>query len=405
LHWRTRDPDPHPWLGKVFEEDAGERGGTGNQRNGREYFMIAKFETGALKRAVDTVKQAVGKHTLPVLGHVQVSFKGENAELRCTDLDLEIRDLVPVTVEGKTQDFCVPAGRLSAALACHETELVEIHCEKMPKIRLVSDVAETCFLCLPGEEMPAEMVLQSPLSTQISGNGLGTILARVEAMQSCDESRYVLNGVHVLMKPGTVQVTATDGRRLGRCFLQTPEKISAELIIPSRLVRLLVLLTPEKGDVEIFWSKASDDEKSSLFSMVHGRVRLTGRLIEGQFPNADQVIPAKTTPVFTASQAQLLEALDKCMPVVDKADGLQVKLEQRPEGMEVSSENKEIGYVRVTVTSLGKPWKVSLNGGLLRDALESVDTPQVTFEQADPSQAAVLRNGDNVFVIMPMRSA
>jgi DNA polymerase-3 subunit beta len=126
---------------------------------------------------------------------------------------------------------------------------------------------------------------------------------------STDESRYVLNGIYLSLKDHKMTMVATDGRRLALVDeeLDVAEKSQGEFIVPAKTVNELNRLLQEKGEVEIHY--AENQASFSLKDEKGGSVLIVTKLIEGNYPNYRQVIPAETKERVALVREEFLHAL------------------------------------------------------------------------------------------------
>jgi DNA polymerase-3 subunit beta len=222
---------------------------------------------------------------------------------------------------------------------------------------------------------------------------------------STDESRYVLNGIFISLKDHKMTMVATDGRRLALVDeeVDIAEKSSGEFIVPAKAVTELNRLLQDKGDVEI---KFGENQASFALKDDKGfSVLVITKLIEGNYPNYRQVIPAEVKERVPLSREEFLQALRRAeIMTSEKANS--VKLTFGKNNLAITANSPEVGEARETlaVNYKGKEIAIAFNPRYLIDPLNSLVEDEVFFELIDELSPGVLKiNGPFLYVVMPMR--
>jgi DNA polymerase-3 subunit beta len=222
---------------------------------------------------------------------------------------------------------------------------------------------------------------------------------------STDESRYVLNGIFISLKDHKMTMVATDGRRLALVDgeVDIAEKSGGEFIVPAKAVYELNRLLQEKGDLEIKFG-----ENQAAFTMKDDKgfsVLVITKLIEGNYPNYRQVIPAETKERVPLNREEFLQALRRAeIMTSEKANS--VKLTFGKNNLAITANSPEVGEARETlaVNYKGKEIAIAFNPRYLIDALSALSEDEVFFELIDELSPGVLKiNGPFLYVVMPMR--
>ena len=222
---------------------------------------------------------------------------------------------------------------------------------------------------------------------------------------STDESRYVLNGIFISLKDHKMTMVATDGRRLALVDgeVDIAEKSGGEFIVPAKAVYELNRLLQDKGDLEI---KLGENQASFTMKDDKGfSVLVITKLIEGNYPNYRQVIPAETKERVPLNREEFLQALRRAeIMTSEKANS--VKLTFGKNNLAITANSPEVGEARETlaVNYKGKEIAIAFNPRYLIDALSALTEDEVFFELIDELSPGVLKiNGPFLYVVMPMR--
>jgi len=357
----------------------------------------------ALAEAVGTAYRAVASRTgaLPVLSGVKVTLGDGTVELTGSDLELTIRVTVPAEVEGSGSAVLV-ARLLVDTLAKlpFETVSVEIGDDqaKIEAGRFRSEVrtlAASDFPRLPEPEGQSVTVEAGPLAEG---------LRQVVPAASRDDARPILTGVLVTSTERGVRLVATDSYRLavrdlpGLTLLPEGQKVLVGAKSLSELQRLL-----SDGSVEVYLG-----ERYVTFRL--DNTELTARLIEGDFPNYEQLIPSGYPNKLTVDREAFASAVERVSLVGGTSrDSSPIRLAMSAEGLELSATAQDVGqsFEPVEAKFEGTELTVAFNSRFLLDGVEAAGSSEITIETIDPLKPAVLRgtDADFLYLLMPVRIA
>jgi DNA polymerase-3 subunit beta len=357
----------------------------------------------ALAEAVGTAYRAVASRTgaLPVLSGVKVTLTEGQVEFTGSDLELTIRVRVPAEVEG--EGSAVLVARLlvdTLAKVSSETVTVEIG-EDQAKIEAgrfrseVRTLAASDFPKLPESEGSAVTVAGGPLAEG---------LRQVVPAASRDDARPILTGVLITSTDEGVRLVATDSYRLavrdlpGVSLLPEGQKVLVGAKGLGELQRLL-----GSDDVEVYLG-----ERYVTFRLAS--TELTARLIEGDFPNYQQLIPGGYPNKLTVERDAFVGAVERVSLVGGTSrDSAPIRLAMNGEGLELSATAQDVGqsFEPVEAKFEGTEVTVAFNSRFLLDGVEAAAAPEITIETIDPLKPAVLRgkDADFLYLLMPVRIA
>ena len=244
---------------------------------------------------------------------------------------------------------------------------------------------------------------------RIPAEVLRTLINRTIFAITQEESRYTLNGAFFRLEAGSARMVATDGHRLSfvdRSGLDTGAPADGEevkALIPRKTLAELLRLTTESDDVVEF---ARDE--NHLFFRIGGRV-LVSRMLSGQFPNYELVMPKETPNSVRIDGAEMQSAIRRAALMADERSRA-VKLQFGMERLEIMSQSAEVGEARETLATDydGADVQIGFNAQYLTDFLNVAGEGQIAFEFKDGQSQAQMRpaTGDEYdykYVIMPMR--
>uniref|UniRef100_A0A832I281 Beta sliding clamp n=1 Tax=Eiseniibacteriota bacterium TaxID=2212470 RepID=A0A832I281_UNCEI len=364
----------------------------------------------AVGRALGSVSN---KSPLPLLGCVLLEADKGSLRVTGTDLDVTTSVVVPCAV--------ARPGR-AAVGARHFNETLR----KMPKGPLsVTLSGSQCEVRYGGGRNWSKFPVQDPADfprvpdlkaesrVALEGEALSRLIARCGYAASSEETRPQLNGVYLHATDKQLTLVATDGHRLSRATRKGAFGGLGKdgVIVPSRALGT-VSRTAEEATSPVDIEIAGARNQASFTAQVgEHRVQILTRLLEGPYPNYEQVIPKDNPRELRASRADLLEAIDI---VASHADNVtrQVRFSIAPGQLGVSSAT-ELGAAdhRLEAEYEGEPMEIGYNASYLLDILRTLPTERVAFRLKTPLGAGVVEpvgalpeaEEELLCLIMPLR--
>ncbi|HKX19994.1 MAG TPA: DNA polymerase III subunit beta [bacterium] len=366
--------------------------------------MHLKCSQDHLLRAVQTVGRAISpRASMPILGNVLVETTKNGAKLIATDLELGIEAYVTGTVkEGGA--VTLPARILTDIVTNLPEAPVEIAvAEGESKALITSENVRFEILGLPATDFPLMPAGEGNIVVKFDAGLLRTMIRQTSFAVSTDETRPFLTGVYLVVDGDQGHLVATDGGRLAvrRAKMGTGGHGKVAAIVPSKTMAELVrVLGSVEGEVSI----ASHDNQL-IFSLPG--MRFVSRLIAGQFPNYEQVIPKEFKQRITVGTERLLRGVRRAS--ITAKDSANVVRLNASEGMlTISSNTPDVGKAQedIEVRVEGDAIPVAFNAKFLMDALSNIDAPDVHFDLTGPLSPGALHPTDNseyVYVLAPVR--
>ncbi|MEJ2744374.1 MAG: DNA polymerase III subunit beta [bacterium] len=349
---------------------------------------------------LQTVQSIVGgRGTLPILSNVLLEARDGEIVLTTTDLEMGMRRRIKAKV-AKEGAITLPAKRLLAILRELPVADVVMETSDHKEATIRYDSSYVRILGLPKDEFPPLPDFRKNRSLKIPQKALSEMIRKVHYAISHDESRYVLNGMHLIFAKGRITAVATDGRRLALCEVAAgvPEGVDKGIIVPTKAVLELGRVVGGDGDLEIFLGEnqaAFNKEDCSLVT----------RLIEGHFPNYQQVIPHQLEHKLMLSREELLSAVRRAALLTSEQLN-SVKIALAKNRLVVSSNTPDVGEAReeMAISYAGADVAIAFNPHYLIDVLKNLDEQEITFEFTDALNPGVVRSGKSfLYVIMPIR--
>ncbi|MBX7101878.1 MAG: DNA polymerase III subunit beta [Myxococcaceae bacterium] len=365
-------------------------------------FRIAADELKkALHRAQGIVER---KSTMPILSNVLVSATKAGVSVTAFDLDIGIVSEHPAEVMKPGQVTLSAKYLFDIVQSLPEAQLTV---KKLPNnyAEITSGSAHYKIVGMAPEEYPKLPKEESATLVKLSGATLLEMIKKTSFAISTDETRYILNGVFFEPREGgKVRMVATDGHRLCLIERELPGdfKLKGGIVIPRKGLFELKRLLEEAPEAEMSLGFA---ENSALFKKPG--LSMVMRLIDGQFPEYQKVIPKQGERRLLIPRARLFDALKRISLLsAEKSHAVKVSLAENQ--LRITAQNPDLGEAKddLDVAYRGGPLTVGFNARYLLDVLGAVEADEIALELGDEHSPGVLHGpGDGTYtaIVMPMR--
>lgn len=365
-------------------------------------FRIAADELKkALYRAQGIVER---KTTMPILANVLLNATKTGLTVTAFDLDIGVVSEHPAEVL-KPGAVTVSAKYVFDIVQNLPEQQVTLKKLQNNYVEITSGSAHFKIVGMAPEEYPKLPREENAPLVQVNGGLLLEMIKKTSFAISSDETRYILNGVFFEPKEaGKLRMVATDGHRLALIEreLEGDFKLKSGVIIPRKGLLELKRLLDEAPDAECHLGFA---ENSALFKKPG--LTMVMRLIDGQFPEYQRVIPKEGEKIVTVPKVRFLEGLKRiALLSADKSNAVKIGLAQNQ--LRITANNPDLGEAKddLDVAYRGPEITIGFNARYLIDVLSVLENDEVAFELGDEHSPGVLRGpGDKSYtaVVMPMR--
>jgi DNA polymerase-3 subunit beta len=342
--------------------------------------------------------------TLPVLSNVLLRADADRLEFTATDLDVTVTSSVEARVK-KPGSSTVPVKKLFGIVRELTNSDIELEVDEKNICSIRSGASFYRINGLGADEFPPATKFKEEKKITISQETLKGMLRKTSFAISTDESRYVLNGIFISLKDHKLTMVATDGRRLALVDeeVDVTEANHGEFIVPAKAVNELNRLLTDKGELELRY--ADNQASFTLKDEKGGVILLVTKLVEGNYPNYRQVIPAETKERVPLGREEFLHALRRA-EIMTSEKSNSVKLSFGKNKLEITANSPEVGEAKETlaINYKGPDMAIAFNPKYVIDPLNALPNDEVFMELIDELSPGVLKiNGPFLYVVMPMR--
>jgi DNA polymerase III subunit beta len=343
------------------------------------------------------------KTTLPVLANLLVETTDKGIRLSGTDLDIAVATEVAADVESPGA-ITIPAKKLTEIARELPPNPVKVASSGDQRITLECGRSKFKLLGLPKDEFPAFPAVKFGNALKIKSGELQQLISHVAFAVSTEESRPILNGVLWELRADRMRMVATNGHRLAKMEIPVAGGGgSQDLIVPPKALEQIRRLFPAEEELEIAKGDNHLGFRSPLTSVYT-------RLIEGPYPNYEQVIPKDNDKVCVADKALLTSAI-KRMSVVASDQTHRIKLSFNAGMLKFAVQTPDLGEAQdeIPVRYDGDPIDIGFNAAYLLEVLRFIPTDEVKLTLKAPERAVTLEPdawkeaGQFLALVMPLR--
>ena len=351
------------------------------------------------------------KNTIPILANVLLEADGKEVRMLATDLEVGLRSRCEAVV-GKSGSLTLPAKKLFEIVKALPESDIRIEQDKSG-VKVAAERFDSRIQTLPREDFPTLPDATGNWSATLPRESLRTMIPKTQFAITGEDTRYFLNGALFVLEAGAMSLVATDGHRLA--LVQVPRDAGGKdkkakatgddvrVILPRKTLNELQRLLSE-GEDDVRFEKG----ENHLFFEVGGRV-LISRVIDGQFPAFERVIPKNTDKKIDFDRDRLTSAVRR-VELLSNERSRAVKFQIDAGKVEITSSSPELGEAHevMMVEYDGAPMQICFNARYVLEFLSAVETDTVSLAFKDEMSQAVMtpvgaEGYEYTYVIMPMR--
>src|SRR3989344_2647036 len=358
-----------------------------------------------LSRALLIVNRMVPvRPQLPILSNILI--KTEEGQIKIMGTNLETGIVITVGAKIETEgEITVPGKLLTEFIASLPAEKVEIMLDK-DIFRVKTSKVSASFNTVPVKEFPSIASQKKKAQINFNVKKLAENISKTVFAASIDEGRPILTGVKMKISADRIQFFATDGYRLSIVNDVLEEKMEeVSLVLPAKtLSEVVKIASDEKTEKVGLYFSASDNQ--AIFTI--GDVEIISRLIDGEFPNVEKIVPQtfKTRVIF--EKEALFEGVKIASLFARGASNI-IKMKIDKDGVSLSANTPQLGENQDMVDAKveGEESEIAFNFRFLLDILNNLSEKEVVLESSGPLNPGVfkpVKNGSSyLHIIMPVR--
>ncbi len=379
--------------------------------------MKFRCERDVLSEAIGSAGRAVASRSgaLPILSGLLVRATDDGLELAGSDLELTIRVSAPAECEG-TGAAVLPARLFGDIVRALEPGAVSVDVGD-EEARITSGRSDFKLRVLPADDFP-RLPEVAGSGVRMDAAALADALRQVIPAASRDDARPILTGVLLVAEGSGLRLVATDSYRLAVRDLPGETTLAAALsgaaaegrhvLVPAKalgeLQRLLAGSAAAEGGASQVEFSFSDREAS----FDTARARVSTRLIEGQFPNYQQLIPSGYPNRLTVNREGFIEAVKRVRLIGRDRDNAPIRLAMATSGLKLTAVVHDVGEASEDLDAKyeGTETTVAFNPEFLLDGLSAITSDEVLVETLDTSKPAIVRSAEDadfLYLLMPVR--
>jgi DNA polymerase III subunit beta len=354
----------------------------------------------AVARSVST------KNDLPVLANILLQTENGKLKLAATNLEIGVIKLINAKID-EEGDITIPAKNLLEIVASLTGEEITLE-SQAEQLKISTRKFSGVLNGITATEFPT-IPVSSEKTISLPSKILKKSVSEISFAAAVDEGRPVLTGILTEVKEKTLQLVATDGFRLAYKKTSLTDNVDSSLktLIPRRTFEEVVRLIAEdlKDTDEIVEIGTSENQNQMVFKI--GQTQLSSRLIEGQFPSWEKIIPQKFETRAVLEKVDVIKAV-KLSSVFARSDANIVKIETTENSLKFRSEAKELGTQETSVDAQVEGGKINIafNSKFLQDAVNACSSSQIVIEfSGNLSPALIKPMGEEglEYIVMPIR--
>jgi len=367
-----------------------------------------------LKEGLNVVERVSLKSlTLPILNNILISTEKNFFNLSATDLETGINwwTLTKIEKEGK---ITIPSYLFSNFISLLPNKKINLEV-KNNTLFIECENYKTQIKGLSADEFPIIPKISKEESISIESFPLCQSLNQITDIVLPSTTRPEISGVYFSFQKNLITIAATDSFRLGekKIFLKDNSSLKKEysLILPQKTAKEIVNVFGEKkGELKMYFSPNQIMFEYLMSETPHPQIQLVSRLIEGEYPNYQEIIPKKHTTQLRLDRNEFLNQIKTASLFSGKINEVKIKVEPKEKKIEIFSQSPEIGEYQSSVPGKikGEPVKISFNHRFLLDGLLNIKSSEILFELSGDSGPGVLKPvGDEtyIYVVMPIKTA
>lgn len=375
--------------------------------------MKIKILQEKLNECLSNIERITGKDsTLPILGNILIKTEKNFLNLLATNLETGVAWRILSKTE-RDGSIALPAQAFAGFINSLPNKSIDISVEGA-LMTVVCDGRKSIFKGVVADEFPVLPINTEGDLLEVGAHDLCDALAQVVGFTSLSTVKPEIAGVYLAISNGVVKIVATDSFRLGEKTLSLGVKagagISHLLILPQRAVReIIALFGSSKGNLKIYFSPNQITIEMMMEEMEQPKIQFVTRLIEGEFPDYQAIIPSKSSLRLVFSKKEFINHIKSASLFASKTNEIGFGVSQKSTSVRIYSQSSDLGEYEGDMRVLeaeGEDIAVSFNYKFLLDGLNVLNGDKCVLELSGDDGPGVLKSADKpdfIYIVMPIK--
>lgn len=363
------------------------------------------------KNGLGVVDRIVGKNlSLPILDNVLMDAQDSFLCLSSTDLETAIKlwVLTKIIKKGKV---VLPAKFLSSLIALLPDDKIILE-EKKQGLDIECKNFKNHVQGFNPEEFPLIPEFKDQEYFEVDNKNFCQGLSQIVNIASSSQARPEISGVYFNFSKNIIKIVATDSFRLAEktISLESPVKKDISFILPQKPARELInILSEREGKIRIYFSANQTMFEFPMEEAEHPEIQVISRLIEGEYPNYEEIVPKKFKTQITVKRDDFLNQIKAASLFSGKLNEVKIRADVKGKKMEIFAQSPDIGESNSDISAKveGDEMEVSFNHKFLVDGLANIRSSEVVFgmsKEEGPCMLKPVGNASYIYVVMPIKS-
>ncbi|PCI24885.1 DNA polymerase III subunit beta [Candidatus Peregrinibacteria bacterium] len=350
-------------------------------------------------RAVST------NNTLPILANILLHSEGNKLYFQSTNLEISIRYFIQTDIQNEGK-ITIPARLFQNYVNLLHDDEISIHVANGDTINVISNNSKTQIKGIPAQDFPQTPTVERQFELEVPAKKLAEGITQVVFSAATGNARPILSGVFLRGQKNELKLVATNSYRLSekKITLEKPLDTELQAIVPARTMQELGRIIADSSE-KIVTIIVSDNQ--ILFKV--GNVELTSRLIDGMFPNYEQLIPKNAKSNAKVEKSSILQDVKRVnLFARENNNNIKVKFNPEESKIHITTEATQIGTEEANILANieGEENEISLNSEFFLDILNALPAGELHLSVTDKFAPILIKHkdmSDYLHIIMPLR--
>jgi len=364
-----------------------------------------------LKNGLSIIERIVGKNlSLPILDNVLISTEDSFLNLNSTNLETAIRLWILTKIIKKGR-VVVPAKFLSSFISLLPNEKITLE-ESAQKLYIECKNFKNQIQGFNPDDFPLIPEFKDLEFLEADNKNFCQGLSQVVDVASPSQSRPEISGVYFIFQKNLLKIVATDSFRLAEKTITLKEPVSKNIsfILPQKPAKELInILGDKEGRIKIFFSPNQTIFELPMEEIKHPQVQIISRLIEGEYPDYEEIIPKNFKTHVAVKRDEFLEQIKTAALFSGKINEVKIKINPENKELEIFAQDPDIGQSSSTIPAKieGAAIEASFNHKFLTDGLLNIKSSEVVFDISKEEGPCILKpvgDASYIYVVMPIKA-